>query len=236
MKLSRKSACASSCSTDRSLCLAARAATTGGVIECSPPRITGNLSRATISPTTRRISATTSSIDAKGNSISGSVKIPTPWTSVPVSSSHNSMCDDATRISCGPLRVPATYDVVRSSGIGRMTTRACAKSVVVGVVPPNSPMATWSYSNGRLIQLLEPLARHGLAVDCHDAAGKIEFRLFPGRKQPRARRRERRGKDGQGDGRVGLNRHFVGFHRQLAPALCLLEARPRGAAEVGHVG
>ena len=30
-----------------------------------------------------------------GSSISGSVKIPTAWTSIPSSSSHNSMCDDA---------------------------------------------------------------------------------------------------------------------------------------------
>ena len=36
-----------------------------------------------------------------------------------------------------------------------MTTRACSKSVVVGVVPPNSPTATCSYSNGRLIHFLE---------------------------------------------------------------------------------
>ena len=37
---------------------------------------------------------------------------------------------------------PGTYEVVRSSGIGRMTTRALSKSVVLGVVPPNSPMVT----------------------------------------------------------------------------------------------
>src|SRR4029450_3072090 len=46
---------------------------------------------------------------------------------------------DARRISWGPLRVPGTYDVVRSSGIGRTTTRAPAKSAVDGVVPRNSP-------------------------------------------------------------------------------------------------
>ena len=32
------------------------------------------------------------------------------------------MCDEAWRISRGPLRVPRTYDVVRSTGTGRMTT------------------------------------------------------------------------------------------------------------------
>src|SRR5215470_6484102 len=95
--------------------------------------------------------------------------MPTLCTSVCVSSSHSSMCDEATRISCGPLRVPATYDVVRSSGTGRMTTRAFSKSVVVGVVPPNSPTATWSYSNGRLIHFLETIARNGLAVHGHHA-------------------------------------------------------------------
>src|SRR5215470_18553786 len=95
--------------------------------------------------------------------------MPMRWTSVSVSSSHSSMCDEATRISCGPLRVPATYDVVRSSGTGRMTTRAFSKSVVVGVVPPNSPTATWSYSNGRFIHFLEMVARDGLAVDGHHA-------------------------------------------------------------------
>src|SRR6266849_542055 len=93
--------------------------------------------------------------------------MPMLWTSVCVSSSQSSMCDEATRISCGPLRVPGTYDVVRSSGIGRMTTRARAKSVVVGVVPPNSPTSIWSYSNGRLIHYLEALVGNGLAVGRH---------------------------------------------------------------------
>ena len=32
-------------------------------------------------------------------------------------------------------------EVVRSSGTGRITTRALSKSAVVGVVPPNSPRA-----------------------------------------------------------------------------------------------
>src|SRR6266853_3869894 len=74
--------------------------------------------------------------------------MPMLWTSVCVSSSQSSMCDEATRISCGPVRVPGTYDVVRSKGIGRMTTRAASKSTVVGVVPPNAPTSMCSYSNG----------------------------------------------------------------------------------------
>src|SRR4029077_12585184 len=105
--------------------------------------------------------------------------MPTLWTSVCVSSSHSSMCDEATRISCGPLRVPGTYDVVRSSGTGRMTTRALSKSVGVGVVPPNSPTATRSYSNGRFIHFLEAVVRNGLAVDRHDARGQRERRFTP---------------------------------------------------------
>ena len=50
-----------------------------------------------------------------------------------------------------------------------MTTRAFSKSVVVGVVPPNSPTATRSNSNGRLILLLETIRGNGHAVDGHDA-------------------------------------------------------------------
>src|SRR5207248_10446385 len=46
------------------------------------------------------------------------------------------------------VRVPGTYDVVRSKGIGRITTRAASKSTVVGVVPPKSPTAMCSYSKG----------------------------------------------------------------------------------------
>src|SRR5947207_11808087 len=115
------------------------------------------------------------------------------------------MCDEATRISCGPLRVPGTYDVVRSSGMGRMTTRALAKSVVVGVVPPNSPIATWSYSNGRFIHLLEALVRDGEAVDRHDAAGQREHRhLARGQRGARAAG-EGAGEQGQGDRRVRLH-------------------------------
>src|SRR5205814_2496486 len=141
-----------------------------------------NLSRDTISVATRRMAFTTSSIDANGKSISGIVKMPTVWTSVSVSSSHSSMCDEATRISCGPVRVPGTYDVVRSSGIGRMTTRAWAKSVVVGVVPPNSPIVTCSYSNGRFIHFPEgdkAVAGDGGAVDGHGTRGQIEDRPLP---------------------------------------------------------
>src|SRR6266550_4265357 len=74
--------------------------------------------------------------------------MPMLWTSVCVSSSQSSMCDEATRISCGPVRVPGTYDVVRSKGIGRITTRAASKSTVVGVVPPKLPTAMCSYSKG----------------------------------------------------------------------------------------
>src|SRR5258708_36711446 len=103
--------------------------------------------------------------------------MPILCTSVWVSSSHNSICDDATRISCGPLRVPGTYDVVRSRGIGRMTTRAWVKSVGVGRVPPNSPTATRSYSNGRFILGLEAIGRNRLVVDGHDARRRREDRL-----------------------------------------------------------
>jgi hypothetical protein len=120
------------------------AATMGAVIECSPPSTNGNLPRETSSKATRRMSRITSSIVANGNSISGSVQIPMLWTSLSVSSSQSSRCEDATRISCGPVRVPETYDVVRSRGTGRKTTRAFSKVVGVGVVPPNSPMATRS--------------------------------------------------------------------------------------------
>src|SRR5215831_11093740 len=82
--------------------------------------------------------------------------MPMLWTSVCVSSSQSSMCDDATRISWGPVRVPGTYDVVRSNGTGRMTTRALSKSTIVGVVPPNSPTAMLSYSKGSFdIDVLE---------------------------------------------------------------------------------
>src|SRR5919112_1469037 len=103
--------------------------------------------------------------------------MPMLWTSVWVSSSHSSMCDEATRISCGPLRVPGTYDVVRSSGIGKMTTRALAKSVVVGVVPPNSPSARCSYSNGRFIHFLETIGGDRLAIDGHRSRAKREHRF-----------------------------------------------------------
>jgi len=47
------------------------------------------------------------------------------------------MCDDASRISRGPFRVPDTYDVVRSTGTGRMTTRESSNDFIVGIAPPN---------------------------------------------------------------------------------------------------
>src|SRR5262249_43779938 len=162
--------------------------------------------------------------------------MPMLWTSVCVSSSHSSMCDEATRISCGPLRVPGTYDVVRSRGIGKMTTRAFSKSVVVGVAPPNSPIVTCSYSNGRLIHFLEALVGNGLAVDRHGAARQREHGFLPLAQERRGRARERAREQRQGDRRVGLHRNLVGVGRQLAPALRLFEARARSAAEMRHVG
>ena len=53
-------------------------------------------------------------MSSNGSSISGSVKMPMGWMSTFSSSSHSSMCDEATRISRGPFRVPLTYDVVLS--------------------------------------------------------------------------------------------------------------------------
>ena len=132
MNESRRSACASICSTERFLCCAATAATTGGVIECSPPRTTGNLPRVTSSDATRS--------DLAHHLVHRSgTETPSPAACrcrcrgrrSAVSSSHNSICDEATRISCGPVRVPGTYEVVRSSGTGRMTTRALSKSAAV---------------------------------------------------------------------------------------------------------
>ena len=92
--------------------------------------------RVTISPATRWISAMTSSIVANGNSISGNVQMPMLWTSVAVSSSQNSIWDEATRISCGPVRVPGTYEVVRSSGIGKDHDPG-AVEIGVASMPPN---------------------------------------------------------------------------------------------------
>src|SRR4029077_2472306 len=170
----------------------------------------------------------TSSMPANGNSISGSVKMPMLWTSVSVSSSHSSMCDDATRISCGPFRVPGTYDVVRSSGIGKIATRALSKSLVVGVVPPNSPTAMRSYSNGRFIHILEAVVRNGLLVDRHQTRRQSEDRrLAPGQNM-RIGVRQRAGQQRQRDGGVGLDRHARRIGRQLAPALRFLEARAGG--------
>src|ERR1019366_10595438 len=127
--------------------------------------------------------------------------MPMLCTSVSVSSSHNSMCDDATRISCGPRRVPGTYVVVRSSGMGRMTTRAFSKSVVVALVPPNSPGVTESYSNGRLIHVLEAIGGYGLAVDRHDARRQGE------RRRPALCENGRRGgREGRRHNRQGARR------------------------------
>jgi hypothetical protein len=61
------------------------------------------------------------------------------------------MCDEASRISRGPLRVPETYDVVRSTGTGRITTRDSSKDRMIGIAPPKAIGAPWSYSNGKLI-------------------------------------------------------------------------------------
>src|SRR4051794_15269971 len=236
MNDSRRSAWASSCRTDMPGYFGATAPTIAGVIECSPPSTKMNLSRLTISAATLRISPTTSSIVPNGNSISGKVKMPMLCTSVWVSSSQSSMCDEATSISCGPLRVPGIYDVVRSSGIGRMTTRACSKSVVVGVVPPYSPTLSCSYSNGRLIHFLEAFAGNGQAVDRHDAPVQRERGPDARREQWTGAGRECRREQGQYDRGVGLDRHLQGIAGQLAPALRLLETRPRRATEVRHVG
>src|SRR6266699_3801477 len=127
------------------------------------------------------------------------------WTSVCVSSSHNSMWEEATRISCGPSRVPGTYDVVRSSGTGRMTTRAFSKSVEVGLVPPNSPGVTESYSNGRLIHVLEAIGGYDLAVDRHHTRRQGERRHPAPGKNGRGGAREGGREDRQCDRRVGLH-------------------------------
>src|SRR5207237_7058649 len=148
--------------------------------------------------------------------------MPMPWTSVCVSSSQSSMCDEATRISCGPVRVPGTYDVVRSSGIGRMTTRAWAKSVVVGVVPPNSPIVTWSYSNGRFIHFPEgdkAIAGDGGAVDGHGTRGQIEDGPFPLADKTLRAAGESGRQQRQRDRGVGLDRHARRIGCELAPAL-----------------
>src|SRR5439155_18198318 len=165
--------------------------------------------------------------------------MPMLWTSVCISSSQSSMCDDATRISCGPVRVPGTYDVVRSSGIGRMTTRAWAKSVVVGVVPPNSPIVTCSYSNGRFIHFPEgdkAVAGDGGAVDGHGTRGQVEDRPLPLDDDILRARGEGGREQRQRDGGVGLDRHARRIGRELAPALRFLEAGAGRAAEMRHVG
>src|SRR5256885_8793291 len=104
-----------------------------------------------------------------------------------------------------------------------MTTRAFSKSVVVGVVPPNSPTATRSYSNGRFIHFLEAVVRNGLAVDRHDARGQREDRLAPASGDMRAADRQRAHQQRQRDARIGLHPYAVRIGRQPSPALRLLE-------------
>src|SRR5712692_1390331 len=163
--------------------------------------------------------------------------MPTLWTSVCISSSQSSMCEDATRISCGPPRVPDRYVVVRSRGIGRMTTRAFSKSAVVGLTPPNSPSVWCSYSNGRFIHVLEAVGRHGHAVDGHHSRRHgSEHRTFAVGKNPGGAGGERRREKGERDRRVRLDRYPRRIGRELAPALRFLEARSGGAAVARHVG
>src|SRR5438445_8481545 len=132
--------------------------------------------------------------------------MPMLWMSVSVSSSQSSMCEEAIRISWGPSLVPGTYDVVRSSGIGRMTTRALSKLAVVGLVPPNSPGVTWSYSNGRFIHVLETGGRNRGAVDRHHArAHGAEHRSLASREQRRRGRGQRAREKRQRHGGVGLD-------------------------------
>src|SRR4051812_30899241 len=117
-----------------------------------------------------------------------------------------------------------------------MTTRALSKSVGVGVVPPNSPTAMQSYSNGRFIHFLEAVVRNRLAVDGHDLRGQREHWFAARGGLMDAAAGQGAGEQRQRDARVGLHRDAVRIGRQLAPALRLLQARPRGAAEVRDVG
>src|SRR5581483_8615840 len=117
-----------------------------------------------------------------------------------------------------------------------MTTRAFSKSVVVGVVPPNSPTATRSYSNGRFIHFLEAVVRDGLAVDRHQARVEGERRLAARRRLRFAADGEGAGQQRQRDRRVGLYRNAMRIGVQFAPALRLLQTRAGRAAEVRHVG
>src|SRR5712691_11379962 len=116
-----------------------------------------------------------------------------------------------------------------------MTTRARAKSVVVGVVPPNSPTSIWSYSNGRLIHFLEALVGNCLAVDRHNAASEGEYRHSARGQQSWRGRSERARQQRQRDRGVGLHRDLGGIGGQFSPALRLFEARAGRAAEVRHV-
>src|SRR5437016_686545 len=120
-----------------------------------------------------------------------------------------------------------------------MTTRALAKSVVVGVVPPNSPIVTWSYSNGSFIHFPggnKAIARDGGAVDRHGARGELEDGPLAFGQNLFRRRGQRSREQRQRNRRVRLDRHPRGIGRKLAPALRFLEAGARRAAEVRDVG
>ena len=54
------------------------------------------------------------------------------------------MCEEAWRISRGPLRVPETYDVVRSTGTGSTTTRESSNDRACGIAPPKASGTPWS--------------------------------------------------------------------------------------------
>jgi hypothetical protein len=98
----RKSACASICRTDRPRCREAATSTSGDVIECSPPIVMMNLPVSASALATRRISPIASSSVNADRSSSGSVTMPRPWTSTPISSSHSSTCADAASKADGP--------------------------------------------------------------------------------------------------------------------------------------
>src|SRR6266542_1752209 len=103
-----------------------------------------------------------------------------------------------------------------------MTTRALAKLVVVGIVPPNSPTATRSYSNGRFILGLKAVGRNGLVVNRHDARGQCEHRLAAPGEHLWIDMGESAGQKRQRDRGIGLNRYPVGIGGELPPALSFL--------------
>jgi hypothetical protein len=103
-----------------------------------------------IAPATRSISAITSASSPIGNSISGSVKMPMPCTSIPTSSSQSSMCDEASRISRGPFRVRA----VRRRPLerhGQHDGAGIVEPAASGTAPPKTSGAPCAYSKGRLM-------------------------------------------------------------------------------------